>query len=155
VLPYQCRRCKLAFLDNSQSKYSNVYSTSVLSRHFVTTPKSLYPCIKKDRIQLTTQQTHQPTPQSKLFLETLAVSKLLKKVPALYTACTTGQTIVLIISQINPVYALSFYSFNLHFNIILPSTLVLPSNLLPLAFPITTLYHFSSPKSVLHTSPIS
>jgi hypothetical protein len=89
VLPYQCRRWKSAFLDNFLSKYSTVNSISVLSRRFVTTTKSLYPCIKKDRVQLTNQQTDQPTPLSRFLLETLAVSKLLKKLPALYTACTT------------------------------------------------------------------
>jgi hypothetical protein len=108
-----------------------------------------------DRVQLTNQQASHPTPQRRLLLQTLAVSNLLKKLPALYTVCTTGHTIVLIISQTNPVYALSFYSFNLHFNIILPSTPGLPSDLFPLASPTTTLYHFSSPQSVPHASPMS
>jgi hypothetical protein len=66
------------------------------------------------------------TPQTRVFLEKLTVLQLVKKFPAFYGTRTLITVLTTVshmsLSQANPIHALTVYFFNIHLNIILPST---------------------------------
>jgi hypothetical protein len=89
------------------------------------------------------------TPWIRVLLEKLVVTQLVKKYPAIYgtrkfiTVFTRAHHRVPILSQMHQVYNFLPYFSRIHFNIILPTSLDLPSGLFPRycfqwAFPVQT-----------------
>jgi hypothetical protein len=95
------------------------------------------------------------TPRSRVLLENLAVSQLVKKFPAVYGTRRFVTVFTTILSQMNPVHILPSYLQKIHFTIVLHLCVGFRSGLFPSDILNKIWFPLFLPLYMLHASPIS